>query len=77
MLSDAQTAETPTDEQQAVVDASIEGDRKTLKADSVIPLAMAGIYLLLMLYFKGVGGYKPVSIDTEKITGGVEGPMEA
>ena len=76
-LSDAQNAETPTPDQQIVVDASIEGDRKTLKADSFIPATMAVIYLLLMLYFKTKGGYKPISIETEKVTGGVEGPMEA
>jgi len=62
-LSDAQTAVTKTPDQKAVVDASIVGDRKTLKADSFIPAAMAAIYLLLLLYFKGIGGYKPVQID--------------
>jgi hypothetical protein len=46
-----------------VTDASIAGDRKTLKADAFIPAAMAAIYLLLMLYFKGIGGYRPVHID--------------
>ncbi len=51
---------TPT--QQAAVDAGIAGDRKTLKADSFIPAAMAAIYLLLLLYFKSVGGYKAVHL---------------
>jgi len=27
---------------------------------------MAAIYLLLMLYFKAIGGYKPVSITHEE-----------
>ena len=62
-LSAAQTASTKTPEQQIVVDASIAGDRETLKADSFIPAAMAVIYLLLFLYFKTIGGYKPVHID--------------
>ena len=35
-----------------VADASIVGDRETLKADAFIPAAMALIYLLLFLYFK-------------------------
>ena len=63
-LADAQRVEASkrTPEQQAVVDASIAGDRKTLKADSLIPAAMAVIYLLLLLYFKVIGGYKPVHI---------------
>ena len=42
--------------------ASIEGDRETLKADSYIPAVMAVIYLLILLYFKSIGGYKPVTI---------------
>jgi hypothetical protein len=62
-LSEAQTAATKTPEQKTVADASIIGDRKTLKADSFIPTAMAAIYLLLFLYFKAIGGYKPVQID--------------
>jgi len=32
---------------------------------------------LLLLYFKAIGGYKPINIDTERITGGIDGPMEA
>ena len=77
-LSDAQSAgDKQTADQKVVVAASIEGDRRTLKADAFIPAAMAVIYLLLLIYFKTIGGYKPVSIETERITGGVNGPMEA
>ena len=61
---------------RAVIQSSINGDRRTLKADSFIPAAMAAIYLLLFLYFKTIGGYKPVHI-AEDFTGGVEGPMQA
>ena len=49
-----------------VMEASITGDRKTLVADSAIPAAMAVIYLLLLLYFKGIGGYKPLSLTTDE-----------
>ena len=62
-LSAAQTATAKTPDQKAVAEASIIGDRKTLQADSYIPAAMAAIYLLLFLYFKTIGGYKPVQID--------------
>ena len=62
-LSAAQTAAAKTPEQQLVGDASIIGDRETLKADSYIPLAMALIYACLFLYFKAIGGYKPLHID--------------
>ena len=62
-LAAAQTAVTKTPEQQQVADASIVGDRETLKADAFIPAVMALIYVLLLLYFKAIGGYKPVRID--------------
>jgi MFS family permease len=62
-LSAAQTAATKTPEQQMVADASIRGDRETLKADAFIPAVMAVVYLLLLLYFKTIGGYKPLSIE--------------
>jgi MFS family permease len=63
-LSEAQTAAARTPEQQTVADASIIGDRETLKADSYIPLVMALVYAMLFLYFKTIGGYRPVHIDT-------------
>lgn len=56
--------------ERAVHDASIEGDRRTLKADAVIPGIMAAIYLLMLLYFKMIGGYKVVHIkDSDTPTG--------
>ena len=67
-LSQAQTVsqKTPeqlTPEQRTVVQASIIGDRETLKADAYIPLTMAIIYFLLFFYFKSIGGYRAVHID--------------
>jgi MFS family permease len=62
-LSEAQTAPSKTPEQQTVVEASIIGDRETLKADSYIPLTMAIIYVLLFFYFKSIGGYRAVQIE--------------
>ena len=52
-----------TPEERVAHRASIDGDRKTLRADSIIPGIMAVIYLLILLYFKSIGGYKPVTID--------------
>jgi hypothetical protein len=63
-LSQAQTAAVKTPEQQVVAAASIQGDRETLKADSYIPAVMALVYLALFLYFKAIGGYKTVHIDS-------------
>lgn len=62
-LSAAQTAATRTPEQETVSQASIAGDRETLKADSYIPLAMAAVYLALFFYFRTIGGYRPIRID--------------
>tara|TARA_Y100001934_G_C12314511_1_gene756699 strand:- start:238 stop:1812 length:1575 start_codon:yes stop_codon:yes gene_type:complete len=55
--------DTRTDAEKTVAKASIDGDRKTLQADSFIPAVMAVIYLLLFFYFKAIGGYKPVKIE--------------
>ncbi len=49
--------------QKAVIEADIMGARLTLKADAFIPATMAIIYLLILLYFKSIGGYKPVKIE--------------
>jgi hypothetical protein len=54
-----------TIEQKKIVWANQQGDRATLKADSYIPLTMAGIYLLLLLYFKSIGGYRAVKIEEQ------------
>lgn len=54
-----------TAEQKAIVEANIAGARKTLRADAVLPVGMAVIYLLLILYFKSIGGYRPVRIEEQ------------
>jgi MFS family permease len=74
-LAEAKEAKEKTPAQQTVVTADQTGDRHTLKADSFIPATMAVIYLLLFLYFKTIGGYKPVHL-AEEFTGGTTGPME-
>jgi hypothetical protein len=55
-----------TPEQKAIVAANQAGDRATLKADSFIPLTMAAVYLGLLLYFKSIGGYRPLSLEEQK-----------
>jgi MFS family permease len=62
-LAAAKEAKEKTPQQKTVVESDQRGDRATLKADAYIPATMAGIYLLLLLYFKGIGGYKAVKID--------------
>ena len=58
-------AATLTPAQQTAVDADIEGNRRTLKVDSFIPATMAICFLLLILYFKSIGGYRPITIDEQ------------
>ena len=53
-----------TEAQATVVAADIEGNRRTLKVDSLIPGAMAVIYLFLIFYFRAKGGYKPVELTS-------------
>jgi len=55
-------AEKRSPTQLAAIDSDLKGNRRTLKADSFIPATMAAIYLLLFLYFRAIGGYKPVHI---------------
>ena len=55
-----------TPAQQTVVDADIRGNRDTLKVDSLIPATMAVCFLLLSLYFKSIGGYRPLTIDEKQ-----------
>jgi hypothetical protein len=62
--------------EKTVVEASITGDRRTLVADSFIPGAMALIYLLVLFYFKSIGGYKRVEITAGQAAGGTAGPAE-
>ncbi len=47
----------------AVHEAGIKGDRKTLVADSAIPVSMAVIFLMLMIYFRSIGGYRPLTLN--------------
>jgi MFS family permease len=62
-LAEAKEATVPTEAQRAIVAADQVGDRKTLVADSWIPVIMALIYLGIMLYFRKIGGYRPVHLE--------------
>jgi hypothetical protein len=67
-LEEAKTAKKEgkaTEDQLAMVEANQAGDRKTLKADSFLPMAMAAIYLCLMIFFKTIGGYRAVSLSEQ------------
>jgi MFS family permease len=60
---DIAKADTLTPQQELIAKSDIQGNRQVLKVDSFIPAAMAVIFLLLMLYFRATGGYRPLSIE--------------
>jgi hypothetical protein len=66
---------------EVIEPARLYGGKQALAWTAAVPAALAVGYLLLLLYFRAVGGYKAEvlvghkAID-EKFTGGVEGPAE-
>jgi hypothetical protein len=57
------------------------GSRMALRLTAAVPATMAVIYLLLILYFKTQGGYKPKEViskheEAEMMSGGIAGPAE-
>lgn len=46
-----------------LVEANLHGGRTALKITSFVPATMAVCFLLLLLYFKAIGGYKPVHVS--------------
>ncbi len=50
-----------------VTTATLDGGRMALKYTAAVPATMAVLYLLLILYFKAKGGYRPVVLDEESM----------
>ncbi|MCR9291325.1 MAG: MFS transporter [bacterium] len=67
-------AAAPTDK-EPVTEATLHGSRMALKLTAIVPAIMAICYLILIIYFKSIGGYKALMIDGEEASGGVEGPV--
>ncbi len=66
-LAEAKESKAPSADQKAIVAADQTGDRKTLLADSYIPLVMAIIFIAILLYFRSIGGYKVLTLaESEK-----------
>jgi MFS family permease len=53
---------TAAKDKEPVQKAGIFGGQQALKLTAYVPMTMAVLYLLLILYFKSKGGYKPVDI---------------
>jgi MFS family permease len=61
--------------------ARLHGGKQALAWTAAIPAALAVGYLLLLLYFRAIGGYKAEVLaghaaEDERFTGGTEGPGE-
>jgi hypothetical protein len=66
---------TAQDDKKLVDGAVLYGGRRALQLTSFVPLVMAGLYLLLILYFRATGGYKVVHIapgGPDEVYGGSE-----
>ncbi len=75
-IKSAEGIEALTEEQRKLFEASMNGGQRALLWTAAVPAAMAIGYLILILYFRSIGGYKPEHIGDEYYTGGVEGPVE-
>jgi hypothetical protein len=66
---------------EVIQPARLYGGKQALAWTAGVPAALAAGYLMLLLYFRAVGGYKAEvlvghkAVD-EEFTGGVEGPAE-
>lgn len=55
--------ETAEKDKAPVTEATLFGSRMALKVTAIVPAVMALCYLILIGYFKSIGGYKPVTLD--------------
>ncbi len=53
-------------DKQPIKDAGVYGGQTALKLTAYVPMAMACIFLLILLYFKATGGYHALSVAEEK-----------
>jgi hypothetical protein len=69
------------DDYKVIQPARLHGAKQALTWTAAVPAALALGYLLLLIYFKAIGGYKAEVLvghaaEDERFTGGVEGPGE-
>jgi len=57
---------TLTEEEQMVKDASFHGGQMALKATAALPASLAIGFLLLIIYFRMQGGYKPIELSSSE-----------
>ncbi len=59
-----------------VESAGLTGGRRALTLTAYVPAAMFVCYMLLLGYFRMMGGYRQETLDPELFTGGTVGPSE-
>lgn len=52
-----------------VVSATLHGGQQALKWTAAVPATMAIGYLILIIYFRAIGGYKPATVAEEQAAG--------
>lgn len=57
---------TAEEDKKPVQQAGVVGGQMALKLTSYVPLAMAICFLLMILYFRSIGGYKALHVGDEK-----------
>ena len=72
---------TAKDDQALVKSSTLHGSRMALNLTAAVPATMAVIYLLIILYFKTQGGYRPQELISKHeeallMAGGTVGPAE-
>ena len=60
------------EDKKPVQNAGIYGGKMALKLTAAVPATMAICYLLLILYFKSIGGYRAVHIESPEALGTAE-----
>jgi MFS family permease len=61
---------------KAITDAFDFGSRTALTKTAMIPVGMAICFLVLLVYFKSIGGYKVIKLDDPDGTGDLDGAAE-
>ena len=56
-------------DRQPVSDATLNGGRMALRYTAIVPAVMALGFLLLILYFRSIGGYRQIHLKTEEAQG--------
>lgn len=61
----ANASTTAEADKKPVQDAALHGGRMALNLTAIVPAIMAAVYLLLIVYFKAIGGYRAVEVTKE------------